>query len=102
MQMCVKDGLRQTTAGAFLGPIMDDPNLTVLTNARALRLVFEGDRCVGVEISRDGRIELVQAGAEVVVSCGSPNCAFTVSAECGSPTRQSCPPLRRATPPDPR
>ncbi len=71
MQMCVKDGLRQTTADAFLRPIMDDPNLTVLTNARALRLVFDGDRCVGVEISRDGQIELVHAGTEVVVSCGT-------------------------------
>jgi choline dehydrogenase len=71
MQMCVKDGLRQTTAGAFLRPIMDDPNLTVLTKARALRLVFEGDRCVGVEISRGGQIELIHASAEVVVSCGT-------------------------------
>ncbi len=71
MQMCVRDGVRQTTASAFLRPIMDDPNLTVLTNARALRLVFDGDRCVGVEISRDGQIELVHAAAEVVVSCGT-------------------------------
>ena len=71
MQMCIKNGLRQTTAGAFLRPIMDDPNLTVVTNARALRLVFDGDRCVGVEISRAGRNEVVHADAEVVVSCGT-------------------------------
>jgi choline dehydrogenase len=71
MQMCVKDGVRQTTAAAFLRPVMDNPNLTVLTGARALRLLFEGDRCVGVEISRNGAVERVLASSEVVVSCGA-------------------------------
>jgi choline dehydrogenase len=42
----------------------------VLTGATARRLLFEGTRCVGVEWSRDGKIESVQAG-EVVVSCGT-------------------------------
>lgn len=71
MQMCTKDGVRQSTAVAFLRPVMDNPNLTVLTGARARRLVFDGGRCVGVEFSRAGQIETARVQREVVVSCGT-------------------------------
>jgi choline dehydrogenase-like flavoprotein len=70
MQMCLKDGKRHSTAVAFLRPIMDNPNLTVVTDARARRLLFDGDRCTGVESSRSGTIEELRATSEVVVSCG--------------------------------
>ena len=48
----VKDNVRQSQAVAFLRPVLDAPNLTVLTGTRARRLLFEGGRCVGVEIGR--------------------------------------------------
>ena len=51
-QLNVKDGLRQSAATAFLAPLLGAPGLTVLTGARATRLLFEGGRCVGVEIVR--------------------------------------------------
>jgi choline dehydrogenase len=71
MQMCLKDGQRHSTARAFLAPVLDGPGLTVLTNARARRLLFEGTRCAGVEVARDGAIEVVRAASEVVVSAGT-------------------------------
>jgi choline dehydrogenase len=70
-QLTIRDGKRVTAATAFLGPVAADPNLTVVTGARALRLVFSGRRCRGVEVVRDGTREVVEARAEVVVCAGA-------------------------------
>jgi choline dehydrogenase len=43
----------------------------VITRAFALRVLFEGDRAVGVEISRDGEVREVRATQEVVLSAGA-------------------------------
>jgi choline dehydrogenase len=51
--------------------VLDAPNLTVLTHAYARRLLFEGSRCVGVEVGRDGRLERVLAEHEVIVCAGT-------------------------------
>ena len=66
-QLMVKDDIRQSQTVAFLRPVMDDPNLTVLTRTRALRLVLEGSRCVGVETTAGE----LRAEHEVVVSAGA-------------------------------
>jgi choline dehydrogenase len=68
-QLLIKDGVRQSAATAFLRPVLDAPNLTVLTGARATRLLIEDGRCTGVELVRDGAVERVRAEHEVVV-CG--------------------------------
>lgn len=76
-QLTIKDGKRHGAATAYLRPVIDTPNLRVLTGAHARRLILEGTRCVGVEWERDGRIEAARAGTEVVVSAGtiaSPSC----------------------------
>jgi choline dehydrogenase-like flavoprotein len=65
--LMVKDGVRQSQTVAFLRPVLDAPNLTVLTGTRARRLVLEGGRCVGVDV---GGREL-RAEQEVVVSAGT-------------------------------
>jgi choline dehydrogenase len=70
-QLMIKDGRRQSQAVAFLRPVLDAPNLTVLTDAYARRLLFEDGRCVGAEVGRDGRLERVRAEHEVVVSAGT-------------------------------
>jgi len=67
----IKDGTRHNTARAYLRPAMSRPNLTVLTQAQALRLVFEGTRCRGVKISVDGTSRVVRARHEVVLSAGA-------------------------------
>ncbi len=70
MQLNVKDGRRQSTAVAYLRPVMGSPGLTVVTGARAQRLLLDGTRCTGVEWERDGRLERAGAG-EVIVSAGT-------------------------------
>jgi choline dehydrogenase len=70
-QLTIKDRRRHGTAEAFLRPVLQAENLTVRTDARALRLRFEGDRCVGVDVERGGCVEAVHAEHEVVVACGT-------------------------------
>jgi choline dehydrogenase-like flavoprotein len=45
--------------------------LTVIPRAMALRIVFEGTRAVGVEVARDGQVETLRAGREVILSAGA-------------------------------
>jgi choline dehydrogenase len=70
-QLMIKDGRRQSQAVAFLRPVLDASNLTVLTQTYARRLLFEGSRCVGVEVGRAGRVERVLAEHEVIVCAGT-------------------------------
>ena len=70
MQFSIKEGLRHSTAVAYLKDLADDANLRVVLGAQARRLLFAGTRCTGVEWSRDGRRERASA-AEVVVAGGT-------------------------------
>jgi choline dehydrogenase-like flavoprotein len=70
-QLTQRAGLRCSTADAFLRPALTRPGLSVLTRAMALRIVFEGGRAVGVEISRDGVVSVVRAAREVLVAAGA-------------------------------
>jgi choline dehydrogenase len=67
----IRDGRRDSTASAFLTPIAGHPGLTVLTGTRARRLLFEGARCTGVEVVREGAVEELRASHEVVLSAGA-------------------------------
>jgi choline dehydrogenase-like flavoprotein len=67
-QLTQREGLRCSAAGAFLHPAESRPNLDVLTDAMATRIVFEGDRAVGVEVARRG---VVRAEREVILSAGA-------------------------------
>jgi choline dehydrogenase len=64
----IKKGRRQSAGVAFIEPVLDRPNLDVRTNSQVARLVFEGRRCVGVELLDGERLE---AGEEVVVCAGA-------------------------------
>ncbi len=70
MQYSIEDGVRHSTAAAYIRPVEAAANLEVVTGATARRLLFDGTRCVGVEWSQDGRIESTRA-AQVVVSGGT-------------------------------
>ncbi|GFG64396.1 GMC oxidoreductase [Mycobacterium kubicae] len=71
MAFTIKDRRRHNTAAAYLRPIESSPTLTVLTGARARRLLMNGTRCVGVEWVRGNRVETATAGQEVIVSAGA-------------------------------
>ncbi len=70
-QLSIRDGIRQSTATAYLKHVADDDNLSIVTGVHARRLLIEGDRCVGIDwVTDDGRAESATA-AEVVLSCGT-------------------------------
>ncbi|HEY3924108.1 MAG TPA: GMC family oxidoreductase N-terminal domain-containing protein [Acidothermaceae bacterium] len=70
-QLTQRDGMRCSASMAFLAPAAERPNLTVLVNTRVLRVVFDGNRAAGVEISDAGGVRTIVADQEVIVSAGS-------------------------------
>lgn len=67
----ISKGRRISTAVAYLRPVSRRPNLTVRTNAHVTRILMEGNRAVGVEYHRKGRIAQVRAVREVISSGGT-------------------------------
>jgi choline dehydrogenase-like flavoprotein len=67
----IVDGYRQSAADAYLLPVLDRPNLTVVTNALVHRLVVTDGRCAGVEYSVDGETRHVSPHGETILSAGS-------------------------------
>lgn len=70
MHMTVKDGVRWSTANAYLRPAMTRPNLTVVTHAMTRRILLDGKRAVGVEYDQGGQTHKVYCNREVLVSSG--------------------------------
>jgi choline dehydrogenase len=65
----VHKGRRLSAARAYLHPVMGRDNLDVKTFALTTRILFEGNRAVGVEYARPGR-GTERANAGEVVLCG--------------------------------
>jgi len=66
LQMTVRDGVRDSTARAYLRPAMRRSNLDVVSHAKVRRLIFEGKRAVGVEFRRNPAKVLGEAGVELM------------------------------------
>lgn len=73
VRLNTRKGLRVSTAVAYLHPAMKRANLSVLTQAHASRILFEGRKAVGVEFHQDGERKLVRARREVILSGGAIN-----------------------------
>jgi choline dehydrogenase len=71
MNLNVKGGVRSGPAGAYLQPVMGRKNLTVVTEARAVKLTLTRTRCTGLEILWDGRRHSAHASREVVLCAGA-------------------------------
>ena len=65
----IRNGRRLSAARAYLHPVMSRPNLDVETRAFVTRILFEGNRAVGVEY-RKGRGGIERAMGGEVVLCG--------------------------------
>ena len=68
--------LRMSAARAFLKPARKRPNLHVITNAHATKILLDGKRATGVAYHRggaEGRAEEVMAMREVIVAGGTIN-----------------------------
>jgi len=71
-QVTQHEGERWSVARGYLHPILGQrPNLRVETGARALKLVLEGRRAVGVEVLQSGTRRTLRAAREVLVCAGA-------------------------------
>jgi len=63
------DGIRMSASLAYLNPSRHRLNLTIKANVLAHRVVFEGDRAVGVEVASGGEKFTVE-GSEIILCAG--------------------------------
>ncbi|MFN4144519.1 MAG: GMC family oxidoreductase [Runella sp.] len=71
-QFTIKDQKRCSTAVAFLKPILQRPNLTVITHAHTRQILIENDRAVGVEfLTGKNTTQRAMATREVILSAGA-------------------------------
>ncbi len=68
----IKKGKRWSAARAYLHPVLNRPNLDVMTRTLTTGLIFENNRAVGIRAQK-GRNEVVLKGAEVILCSGSIN-----------------------------
>ncbi|MBE1466457.1 choline dehydrogenase [Kibdelosporangium phytohabitans] len=68
----IHNGRRLSAARAYLHPVMNRPNLTVKCHTHVNKVLFDGERATGVEISRFGRTKTVR-GKEVILCGGAIN-----------------------------
>ena len=73
LDLQIRDGKRFSIFRSYVFPLMDRPNLTVLTQAMVTRLTLDGKRVTGVEIAYNGKVQSIRAGLEVVLSLGAMN-----------------------------
>lgn len=71
MHMTVKDGVRWSTANAYLKPAMGRPNLKVVTGALTHKVLMDGKKATGVRYAVGGKVTDVKARREVILSAGS-------------------------------
>jgi choline dehydrogenase len=72
-QVNIKDGVRVSSASAYLHPARRRKNLTVKLRARATRVLFTDRRATGVEYLRNGARQVAQARREVLLAAGAVN-----------------------------
>ncbi|HJV80397.1 choline dehydrogenase [Noviherbaspirillum sp.] len=64
-------GRRCSAARAYLRPARSRPNLSVITEAHACRVLFRGATAIGVEYRRHEQLKQVHARREVILSAGA-------------------------------
>ena len=67
----IHGGRRWSTATAFLKPIRQRSNLTVLTGAHAERILLQGKKACGVQVRIKGQSLALKARKEVLLSAGA-------------------------------
>jgi choline dehydrogenase-like flavoprotein len=73
-QVTHKNGERYSAAKAYLTPNLGRPNLQVITDAHAMRILLEGKRAVGVEVRLGGpagQLQQLTAKREVLLCAGA-------------------------------
>ena len=71
-QFTIKNGRRHSVASAFLKPVMNRPNLTVIAHAHITQILIQNDRAVGVEfLTGKNKMQQAMARKEVILSAGA-------------------------------
>ncbi len=70
-QLTQGNARRSSAASTFLRSALPRSNLKVLMTELVTRVVIENNRATGIEILRNGTIETVRAGKEVIISAGA-------------------------------
>lgn len=70
-QLTQRDGLRCSTARAFLDTALERPTVTLLHSTLVLRIAFDGVRAVGLEVDHLGERRRITVGTELVLSAGA-------------------------------
>lgn len=65
------NGERCSAARAFLHPIRQRENLTIITEARVARILIKYQQAQGVEFQHQGQLKTLTANKEVLVSAGA-------------------------------
>lgn len=68
--MSAADGLRSSTAEAYIQPSLERPNFRVEMRALVRRIVIESLRATGVEYQQPSGVTVARATREVIVSAG--------------------------------
>jgi choline dehydrogenase len=72
-QFTIRRGQRWSAAAAYLRPALARKNLTIESHAHVSRILFAGNRAIGVEYLRKGAAHRITAGREVILSGGAVN-----------------------------
>ena len=70
-QQTAHNGFRWSTAKGFLRPAMKRDNMHLEVKAHTSKILFDGDRAVGVEYLQNGERKTAKAKREVIVSAGA-------------------------------
>jgi choline dehydrogenase len=69
--LTIADGTRRSAADVYLRPVLGRPNLAVLTETTATRVLVDGGECTGVEYSVNGEVASAECVREVILTAGT-------------------------------
>lgn len=75
-QRTIRNGLRHSSAKAFLKPVRKHPRLRLIMQAQVVQVLLDGKRATGVEYVRggpQGPREVARAGREIILCAGTIN-----------------------------
>jgi choline dehydrogenase-like flavoprotein len=64
-------GLRWNTVKAFLKPIKNRKNLTILSKCEVSKIILDNKKTKGVEVFRNGKLEEIFVNREIILASGS-------------------------------
>jgi choline dehydrogenase len=72
-QVTQRGGMRASAAVAYLHPVAERPNLTIMPYMHVQQVLFEGTRAVGVRATQLGQAQELRAEREVILCGGTYN-----------------------------